>query len=1725
MQNTDMPLITPARPLPTSAVLAVLAILDQREVLSKSDLGRLQTLARALSAQSHRLGAIQALPLLFGADTARSNAETSLRKLAMRLRDQQAEAIAGGKMTRGEVLELHIERKNQADSHHLWFNGQASTGAVARTNDLEGAGPLYDNPALAPELLGGAAKGGEPILLLTVNDIETAALHAVFASEHTPQHFLRDDHPYQLLGHVDKSPLIAYRCQMGGMRNGAALVRTMTAIHHHRPTLIIAVGIAFGNKNKQQLGDVLIAEQVRNYESARHNRDGSHVSRAESVPASARWLERCMQIPQAFATHKGLLLSGEKLVDNKRFRDTLQKDHPNAIGGDMEAAALATACIGAKVDWIIVKGVSDWGDGSKDEGCEQDKAALQQQAALHAAQVVYSALYLKPWRARAFDAGLKTDNTANTDTERAQGSRPHAARTTDFENTPKLLELHGSSQSMKQTLDRQTSRADTPDSAPPDQPNAHQALLAWLADPQAVPVFALLGEYGMGKTVSCQRLYQALRALRLRGDAPEWAREPLYFDLRQLSLFKNLDRQGVLALPSSTALIEDLITHGWVIPHGQSTPRFADVQNVLAQGGLLILDGLDECLVHLIESQHAHFVNLLVNLVADHANNAQPCRPRLLLSCRTNFFKTVGDQRNMLTGQHRGKVNAAWYQALVLLPLTTAQIASYLAAVLPDIAIEHVQALIAQTHNLSELAQRPMTLKLLGEHIGELEAMRESGMPVNGAALYGLVAKKWLERDEGKHHLAPEYKLRLMPALAAHLWRSGTRHIAYQELHRWFHQWRAGQADLAERYGPAAYNQTKLEEDLRTATFVVRDDGDDKRPEGFRFGHSSLQEYFLADYLAAAVTADRPEDWVMPIPSAETIHFLAEILQITQAQLLRQYPGQPEKAQRLQHTLNQWRKVYRHQASELLLRYALLPSTTPKKAAQAPYPLLAGFNLASADLSDWIFGTATPAPDQPMLALQTCDFSGADLRDACFYHVRLDGADFSGTVLDRVAFQHCSMRKVRLSHASLLGTVFRHCALDGCVLEPPGLAHRVQIVACHGADPLAMQLAENALVDPFSRNADATKHGLSTSQLTLANGHRYEIGDLAFSPDGTRLASISADSLCIWDGNSRECLTAVSHNHTKSKRLCYSPDGNSIAYCAEEDLLRLWDIATQTCVATLKGHSKLVYSVAFSPNGAVIASGSADQTLRLWDAGTGAALCVLLGHTDAIRHLVFSPDGKQIASASNDNTVRLWDLAGGACLAIYHAHGAEMHSIGFAADGTLLGVELAKNSIQIWDLTNAKCLTRLNGHNDRITDVALSPDSTRVASGSRNTVRVWDVFSGECLSILNDNNVRARLAFSLDGNCIARAVANAIDIWDISHGKHLAHLKGRSDAINCVAFAPDGAQVATTGTYGALKWDATSGNGLRTNFAGLDWVMCLAYAPDGKRMACGNDDDLAVYDVQTGERFVHVTGHEGPVFCVAFSPNGALLASGAEDALHLWGAANGECLATLAHQHRVWSIAFSPDGTRIASGSGDKLRIWDVTNGACLATLGKGNDSVISIVFSPDGKSLVCGCGNGTVNLWDITRRKRVAILAGHSDCINSVAVSPDGTRLVSGSGDATLRLWDFAKRQCLTVLRGHTACVNGVAFSPDGMRIASVANDGTMRLWDAVSGACLRIHWLSTRNGVRSHAVWRPACPDDPNDHGELLSAGGDAWRVLAWRVFDHPSAPGAWTRLPVTY
>ncbi|MEC4817406.1 MAG: SAV_2336 N-terminal domain-related protein [Scytonema sp. PMC 1069.18] len=151
----------------------------------------------------------------------------------------------------------------------------------------------------------------------------------------------------------------------------------------------------------------------------------------------------------------------------------------------------------------------------------------------------------------------------------------------------------------------------------------------------------------------------------------------------------------------------------------------------------------------------------------------------------------------------------------------------------------------------------------------------------------------------------------------------------------------------------------------------------------------------------------------------------------------------------------------------------------------------------------------------------------------------------------------------------------------------------------------------------------------------------------------------------------------------------------------------------------------------------------------------------------------------------------------------------------------------------------------------------------------------------------------------------------------------------------------------------------------------------------------------------------------------------------------------------------VTAICWSPDGKFIASGFGNGTIYLQNLDGNLIGQSLRGHGtSVNSIAFSPDSQLLVSGSVGGSIRLWNIDGKAIRTFPESKTSALHFVAFSPDGDLIISGSNSKTVRLWDIRGNSIGEPFRGHESTVNCVAFSPDGKLIASGSAD-RIRLWD----------------------------------------------------------------------
>ncbi|KAF7985609.1 hypothetical protein HWV62_3921 [Athelia sp. TMB] len=208
-------------------------------------------------------------------------------------------------------------------------------------------------------------------------------------------------------------------------------------------------------------------------------------------------------------------------------------------------------------------------------------------------------------------------------------------------------------------------------------------------------------------------------------------------------------------------------------------------------------------------------------------------------------------------------------------------------------------------------------------------------------------------------------------------------------------------------------------------------------------------------------------------------------------------------------------------------------------------------------------------------------------------------------------------------------------------------------------------------------------------------------------------------------------------------------------------------------------------------------------------------------------------------------------------------------------------------------------------------------------------------------------------------------------------------------------------------------------------------------------------------------------------------------------------------LVYTGHTRKVTSAAFSPDGRHIASGSGDgSVHIWDAETALLVVGPIRGHiGSVNSVSFSPDGYKVASGSVDRTICIWDgETGALAAGPFFGHTSHVLSVAFSSDGHKVASGSMDCSVRIWD-AEAGVLTTepLEGHRDYICSVAFSSDGLKIASGSYDRTIRIWNVEIGTLIAGPFTGHTSVVRS-VVFSP--------DGWHVASGSDDRTVCIWGV-----------------
>ena len=312
----------------------------------------------------------------------------------------------------------------------------------------------------------------------------------------------------------------------------------------------------------------------------------------------------------------------------------------------------------------------------------------------------------------------------------------------------------------------------------------------------------------------------------------------------------------------------------------------------------------------------------------------------------------------------------------------------------------------------------------------------------------------------------------------------------------------------------------------------------------------------------------------------------------------------------------------------------------------------------------------------------------------------------------------------------------------------------------------------NTRLRVFDATPFASQRSIKPS-VTL-HGHTTFVGNVNYSPDGSRLLSTSPDSgVYIWDipsgqksilpgidmisGSAQfstkgEWITAVGvqqgsfvvkvwdatypyaerFSHEQQRELAavtFSADSRFVIFGGDEGVLYVYDWKKRVKIGELDQQHLFVSGITASPDERYLASTGLDGSVTLWDA-------TRLGEPQH-RHIVykggptffgarFSPDSKRLAVGGREGDIVVIDIESDECLKIPNAHGDFVSCVSFSPNGKYLASCGADQTVRIWDTEACEQVDIFLGHQGPVTSVAFSPDGKHVASaGYDTTIRIW----------------------------------------------------------------------------------------------------------------------------------------------------------------------------------------------------------------------------------------------------------------------------------------------------------------------------------------------------------------------------------------------------------------
>ena len=657
----------------------------------------------------------------------------------------------------------------------------------------------------------------------------------------------------------------------------------------------------------------------------------------------------------------------------------------------------------------------------------------------------------------------------------------------------------------------------------------------------------------------------------------------------------------------------------------------------------------------------------------------------------------------------------------------------------------------------------------------------------------------------------------------------------------------------------------------------------------------------------------------------------------------------------------------------------------------------------------------------------------------------------------------------------------------------------------------------------------------------VGTGHEDKITSLSVSNDGKYLASSSSDwTVILWDIIKERQIRRFYGHKAGVTSVDISPDGLYLVSSSDDETIRVWNTMTGREIRRMTPDStqfiggiqktfggglvgspyRKIRAVKFTPDGNQIISTSEIGIISMdWRTGEQLGfydpkgIAVLLA--DA-KKLEISPDGRYLSIQDF-----VWEIKSGVCLysllkimkvGLFSEGNYWVNATAFSPDSSRLLSAHEDGNVRLWEVKTGRLLKQYKCHSGPALTVEFSKNGSRFLSGGKDKrLRIWKIDTGEEIQSfkMNDDVIAAK--FYLNEDYVLASSYSYTILYSIIDSQMRRFFGGRSSSITASAINHDGSIMVNGMWDGALRlWDRASGRKLHILKNHSKRIKAVNFSQNSKYLVSGSSDKtVRIWDVDKGVEIFRLEGFIESVDDVQFSTEDRYILYGSGDRLELldwksnrrvkrFGAIGTH---TIGGNIKKARISRYPGGMIIASYYQNYeagIHIWLKKNGSnkyrFAGTVHGPNDTITSIDFSPDGRSLLCSSHEKYIWIWDVEtleRKQKISM----TKSVNKALFSPDGRHILVIPEDTVMQLWDVSKEGIILNFSGHESEVLSAQFTPDGKYIISVDRSGIQRVWNVHNGKQVFVYVTTMDYG------WLGYTPDG------LFDGSSDGWKSVSWR------------------